>query len=335
MVKLVIVADDLTGALDAAAPFAGRGLVTRVALDAGAFGAALTSGVDVVAVTTASREIGADDARRATEAVARQIPEGVRIFKKVDSRLKGNIKAELSALPFTRALVAPAIPDFDRIVQDGCVMGFGVDRPIPVAVVLGRYATQADIPDVTTAEDMTRALAETSADLLVGARGLAEALAQDMTDAPVRMTTTLPVPALFVVGSRDPITVQQVAALRAAGAVWHAAPNGQMAGAALSPVTLVQATEGEAEEDPLAVSAILASSVHPDMTGGCRTLVMTGGATAEAVLRRMDIRHLDLTGEAMAGIVVARAGDLVIVTKSGGFGAPDALARLAHMTGVV
>lgn len=335
MVELVIVADDLTGALDAAAPFAGRGLVTRVALDATAFGVAMASGAQVVAMTTGSREIGADDARRATEAVACQIPDGVQVFKKVDSRLKGNIKAELSALPFTRALVAPAIPDFDRIVQDGCVTGFGVERPIPVAVVLGRYAAQADIPDVRTAEDMDEALAATSADLLVGARGLAEALARRMTGAAARGVDTLATPALFVIGSRDPITLRQVEGLRDAGAVWHPAPNGQATGAALSPLCVIQATVGEAEASPQDVSAALAASVHPHLTGQFRTLVVTGGATAEAVLRHMGITQLDLAGEALPGIVVARAGDLTIVTKSGGFGDGDALVRLARMTGVI
>lgn len=335
MVELVIVADDLTGALDAAAPFAGRGLLTRVALDASAFAAAMTSDAQVVAVTTASREIGADDARRTTEAVARQIPAGVRVFKKVDSRLKGNIKAELSALSFKRALVAPAIPDFGRIVQDGCVSGFGVDRPIPVAVVLGRYAAQADIPDVRTTADMADALAATSADLLVGARGLAEALALQMTGADARRVDALPSPALFVIGSRDPITLRQVDGLRDAGAVCHPAPNGRVEGVALSPVTVVQATEGGADATPHNVAAALAASVHPALTGGCRTLVVTGGATAEAVLRHMGVDQLELVGEALPGIVVARAGDLTVVTKSGGFGDVDALARLAVMTGAV
>lgn len=96
---LVILADDLTGALDSAAPFAGRGLRTEVALALDSVDAALADAPDILVVNVKSREVSADEARKATSDVLKHIPESARIFKKVDSRLKGNIEAELDATP--------------------------------------------------------------------------------------------------------------------------------------------------------------------------------------------------------------------------------------------
>ena len=101
--SLTIIGDDLTGALDASAPFAARGLRVAVALGPEHVAAALATDPDVIAVTTESREISPQAARDAVLRVARALPD-VRILKKVDSRLKGNIEAELSALEFASAL---------------------------------------------------------------------------------------------------------------------------------------------------------------------------------------------------------------------------------------
>ena len=54
---LAIIADDLTGALDSAAPFAGRGLRAVVALGPDGLEAALASGAAVVAVNTTTAAV--------------------------------------------------------------------------------------------------------------------------------------------------------------------------------------------------------------------------------------------------------------------------------------
>ena len=54
---LAIIADDLTGALDTAAPFAASPRGVAVASRPGALAAALAADADVVAVSTRSREI--------------------------------------------------------------------------------------------------------------------------------------------------------------------------------------------------------------------------------------------------------------------------------------
>ena len=51
--------------------------------------------------------------------------------------------------------------------------------------------------------------------------------------------------------------------------------------------------------------------------------------TAGAVLEALGLNVLHLAGEALPGLPLVRAGGFAIVTKSGGFGAPDALVVLA------
>ncbi len=332
---LCIIADDLTGAFDAAAPFAGRGLATAVALHPGAVTQALAAGAAVVAVSTRSREIAEDQAAARVAVVAAALPAGARVFKKIDSRLKGHVAAELAALAPQAMLVAPAIPDFGRVVKDGAVTGFGVDAPIPVAPVLGGLAAQ--VPDTASAEEMRAALAAAPENaLLVGARGLAEALAVQMTghesaEAPHPRAARV----LMVVGSRDPITLAQVAALRAQGADWRGAPNGRLSDQRpVAALTLVQATPGPAGATGAEVAQALAGDVHPALTGGAEAIFLTGGATAEAVMQAMGLDVLRLAGEVLPGVPLGHAPDgQAVIVKSGGFGGGDTLTRLADILG--
>ena len=57
-------------------------------------------------------------------------------------------------------------------------------------------------------------------------------------------------------------------------------------------------------------------------------LVLSGGATAQVILERLGIDVLELVGEALPGLPLARANGLTFVTKSGGFGSEDTLERL-------
>lgn len=335
---LLIFADDLTGALDAAAPFAGRGLATEVAIGLDGVRAALADAPAVLSVNLGCRDGEADEARRRTQELLALVPAGTILFKKIDSRLKGHIAAEMDAISYRHALVAPAIPDFDRVVVDGAVSGFGVEIAIPVHDRLGGHAGRCTVPDTRSKGDIREALAAAQAegaDLLVGARGLAEALAEAMTGQTVPEAAAVPAgKGLFVIGSRDPITVEQIDVLGSVGPVSIVeAPNGIVpshadGGAGL---TLVQATQGTENLSPLAVSDRLAEGVVPHFTARVARLLLSGGATAEAVLRAMGISRLRLAGECLPGLGVGWSGDQCIIAKSGGFGQADTLKRIAKM----
>lgn len=334
-IQVAIVADDLTGALDAAAPFAARGMQTVVAIGAAAVGRALRMRPQVISVSTASREISEDVAFSRVAATLAELPSAPWLFKKVDSRLKGHVKAELDAFPTRRALIAPAIPDFGRIVRNGYVEGFGVDTRIDVAAQFGTDDGTATIPDTATQDEMRDALRGWGEGLLVGARGLADALAEQLTHATAVLISHLPGPrALFVIGSRDPITITQVQHLREAGVChWLPAPGGVVGKPWPDQGSLiVQAVAGPKDVSAEVVAAGLAQAVA-DRIPQYATTLLTGGATAEAVFERAGIDVLGVRGECLPGLAVAEADGRSFVTKSGGFGQSDSLQQIFAMLG--
>ena len=92
----LLVADDLTGACDAAVHFAMRGIRPAVVLVARGASAA---GARMVAISTESRDLAPDDIRRALFAAAAEFPGdcAARVFKKIDSTLRGNTGVEIAA----------------------------------------------------------------------------------------------------------------------------------------------------------------------------------------------------------------------------------------------
>lgn len=124
--SLVIVADDLSGAADCAIGFANPARRTVVALDPTR---PVTGENAVIAVDTDTRRLApADAARRALQAWRTFGAPGWRLYKKIDSTLRGNWAAEVAALqPLAGlAIVAPAFPETGRTVRDGRVYVQGV-----------------------------------------------------------------------------------------------------------------------------------------------------------------------------------------------------------------
>lgn len=128
-----IQADDLTGACDTGAPFAARGLDTRVLLAAGAGPLDEDPDPAVLAIDTESRGLPGPAARaRAQAAAARLARARPRVlYKKLDSTLRGAVAAELLGVlegaALGTVLLAPAFPAQRRTVVDG---GLRVDgRP--------------------------------------------------------------------------------------------------------------------------------------------------------------------------------------------------------------
>ncbi len=120
-----LIADDLTGACDAGAPFAGRG--PRGCLRRSRFA---WPGVD--RGRGRHREPWAPAGRcrgrraRGRRGVSARVSTGGLLFKKIDSTLRGPIGAELEALLETSgrraALVCPAFPGQGRTVADGMLL---------------------------------------------------------------------------------------------------------------------------------------------------------------------------------------------------------------------
>jgi len=116
-----LLADDLTGACDAAVQFAQRGFRSIVSLKQ-----SRTNGeYDLVARTSHSRNDRPDVARSKIETVCSLFVQDCRpiIYKKVDSTLRGNLGAEIKATltrgGFSLAVICPAFPAMGRIIEEG------------------------------------------------------------------------------------------------------------------------------------------------------------------------------------------------------------------------
>ncbi|MBI4921470.1 MAG: four-carbon acid sugar kinase family protein [Devosia nanyangense] len=335
-IEYAIIADDFTGALDCSTPFALSGLAVAAATRPEGLAEALASGAEVVVVNTASRALAEAEAVRRVTAVAQQLRSaGPRIvFKKIDSRLKGNVRAETDAVAacfgHEAVVVAPAIPDQGRPTIGGTVTGRGVPAPLPIAphvrpgALIADAATDADLDRLVGAHDWSRHLA-------VGARGLGAAFAR--RHGPTSTRPFLPSPrTLFAIGSHDPITLAQVERVRGRAPV-HAAPLGNLAAEVAGLPAVIQSTGPFAGPDD-AISRRFAAAVvgvvealRPD------TLVMSGGDTALAILDALGVGLVFPQGEAAPGLpwFLIKGQDrpsIRCVVKSGGFGGADALAEL-------
>src|SRR5271157_2579688 len=91
--ECLLIADDLTGACDAAVHFARRGYRTHVRLDSRG------EEVSVLAISAESRDLSAAELRQVMNELAQRLPvDRARIlFKKIDSTLRGNVGAEIAA----------------------------------------------------------------------------------------------------------------------------------------------------------------------------------------------------------------------------------------------
>nr|WP_256478537.1 four-carbon acid sugar kinase family protein [Notoacmeibacter sp. MSK16QG-6] len=333
--RVFIVADDLTGALDSAATFAEHGARVRVACTPDNLTEALASPADVVAVATGTRELSESDARDVVTSVARHLAEhkGL-LFKKVDSRLKGNIAAEIDALiPSEKTLFFnPAVPKLDRYCMDGAVVGSGIDAPIPVA---GRLGRSIKICDARTQQDLIEQLPNALGEsAFAGAAGLAEALACRLWPEGIKIRQTRPtLPAMMAVGSRDPVTGGQIEALGNVPIV--TAPNGFCRQFPQVPLLLIRMTRGAEEISPGTASDEFAKTLeHAYRFLSPTTIFACGGESAGALLQRLGVGQLDVDGEVMPGMPVARCigqVHLSLITKSGGFGQPDALVKLVKL----
>jgi D-threonate/D-erythronate kinase len=116
-----LLADDLTGACDAAVQFAQRGFCSIVLLQE----PAAHERYDLVARTSDTRNDPAEVARSRVEAACSQFVRDCRrlIYKKIDSTLRGNLGAEIQAAVIccesSVVVICPAFPAMGRTLEDG------------------------------------------------------------------------------------------------------------------------------------------------------------------------------------------------------------------------
>lgn len=374
--RVAIIADDLTGALDACAPFAARGADARAVVCYDQLPRLASEWRDnppaVVTVNTDSRHLSAAQAaervKTALDTLRALAP--ALWFKKVDSTLRGLVVAECKA--FREALgmpllLAPALPAQRRDVRAAEVWvegvrladsdyrhdarsspllgpidqafaraGLSLDRVMPQpGLMLAQHDAIVDASsDGELAMLYDAALRAQGRFCLAGSAGLAAAVAQRLFGRLHGQRPAIPAgqPRLYVVGSRTPRSQQQCQQLL------HQAPKlavltpQQASQTASLPAQLLLRPQSGDDLDAAQVARCLAESSAAWLAANPSGLLFaTGGDTALSVLQRLGIRYLHVSTEWAPGVVLGLGdGDpgRLIITKAGGFGAPDLLAEL-------
>lgn len=125
MVKILVIADDFTGALDTAIQFSKNGIVTCVQTNLELPFSQLSDSAQVLVVDAKSRHLPPEKAYQAVFGIVRRaVQAGVHyIYKKTDSALRGNVGSELQAVldaaEGRELYFLPAYPQNSRTTQDG------------------------------------------------------------------------------------------------------------------------------------------------------------------------------------------------------------------------
>ena len=355
--SLRLIADDLTGALDAAAEFGP--LTGPVLVSWGGVGRRARA----LAVDSATREIDARRAARKTRRLAAEIglPKAEIAYFKVDSLLRGHAGHELAAIlagtDFDAIVIAPAFPFQKRQTVGGRQQmrnshGWETTGE-DIAATLSTFGhvvrisgpgtpvkTGISIFDATTDNDLA-AIVESGLGfpgrmLWCGSAGLARALARQTTCVEPSLPE-LATPLLALFGTDHPVTSAQIArverycltvdggGLAEADRLERALGGGPVVARFAVPAGSSRAAAAEYIRATL--ESLLPGLAPPG------TLIAGGGETLRVVCDVLGAEALLITGSLTPGVPRSRLvgggwDGVEIISKSGAFGDPDFLTRL-------
>ena len=390
--RLLVCADDLTGANDIGVQFAKSGIHSIVLIDPES--SSIPKDFQVVVVNTESRHLppGAAAARIHKWAELGRASGITHFYKKTDSTLRGNIGAELQAiaestatnlLPFT-----PALPELGRTTRHGIhyvdnrplhETEFASDplNPITTSSVTEIIRSQSTLPvsslhspgeltpdlkgiavlDATSPADLEQiasALAER--DLLrvcAGPAGFGLHLANHLPfqrTSPPSVACGLPI--LFVNGSLNERSLTQIAhasfplnRLQLPASFLLADPASKLPPAPDTNNLLIYSITNRTELNPFLAnqSTLSVKEAHHRVaqntgrlvqsllhSGRFGTLVVFGGDTLMGIARANHWQAFVPLNEVVDGITISRLQhqELTVISKAGGFGAPDVLDRI-------
>ncbi len=330
--RVVLLADDLTGACDAAAAFLRAGRAVRVWIGAAA---TFPASEPVQAFNTDSRSISPAKASRIVARTATALASNppALLFKKIDSAARGPFAAEIlaahRAFGSRAVLLAPAFPAAGRSVRNGILeihdatgqrtlvdiaklfspihrslMGL-VSRPEELAAALdsGKSVLLCDSSTQSDLEAMVRAAERFPGLLFAGSAGLAQALASHDARRVKSVQPPTAARTLIVAGSDHPVTKLQLETLDRVDS---------------SAVQVLRTPYNSRDR-----ARILAAF----RTFAPKALILTGGDTALLAANTFGAHSFILHGELAPGIPwgIVQGGmaeGCIVVTKSGGFGAP-------------
>jgi D-threonate/D-erythronate kinase len=343
--RLRIVADDLTGACDAAVAFANRGIHTEVSLDPHVG----LSHSNVIATCTGTRDVPPAIAATTIEDLAADhwLSESPQLFKKIDSVFRGNTFVEIAAVvrafPNRFAVIAPASPRHGRTCVNGILRvkdvsghrstllrheleqhgltpryinaGFSLTAELLRA---HQQNASAAFCDATSDHDLA-VIVEAARSLQVpilwiGSSGLAHALAATFPPQSLEESTIRSGQLVLLNGSDHPVSVAQLDHLEQQSSI---------------SVTTIPIVRGDTTNEQIRRAL---SHLSPE---DLSCLVLNGGDTALQVCRALAIDTLELRAEFAPGVpqAIAHGGRFdgaTVLLKSGGFGATDLFAQIAR-----
>jgi len=366
--EILGLADDLTGALEVGAKFAGRGLTALVTTELSLDARGMNDTIQVLVIDTESRHLEPAEAAERIYRLARAGREqGIGfIYKKTDSTLRGNIGGELGALlktyPDSRVIYVPAYPQMGRTVRRGHLYVDGVlvsetafarDKLNPIAhsYIPDLLAGQCEVPVRRVDVDALRAVrttaiyvcdGETEDDVRAAARILMESEGHLLASGPAALAERI---------------AELVGWPRGEPATWPAIENCLVINGSLHELSGQQVRYAEAKgwrsvDAQAAAAAIFEShwiilAAHGgEMVRGILEqaeldgLIIFGGDTAYGVVKAMGRPPVYPIGEVVPGVPLSRIDretigqrkrDLYLITKAGGFGSLDILCLLRKL----
>ena len=370
--KLRILADDLTGALDAAAPLAGLAKLDKVPVH---LDSPSVSDDRVQALAIATRDVDSDALPGLLAQAVPWLADADISFKKIDSLLRGNTLAEVAHIAqaghFERVIFAPAFPAQNRITRAdrhrvpvaaaGRVVAGGslssmfellglAARPLHWIYPGAVPSEKVLIPDIVTDGDlrMLVALADSGVAkrwLWCGSAGMAHAWARHLgaREPAAAPKADAALPQLCLSASIHPVLRSQLMALCEQGAcevMTGDAPGLQRAALALqSHASVALDLTSPQALAPAQAAEALAATIHAVVNQLPRPAqaVVIGGDTLLALCRAAGVRRLDALPEGRSGwgrcrLVGGPWDGLVCRTRSGAFGARDDLCSVLNGT---
>ena len=135
MSKIIIIADDLTGANATGVLLVQQGFKAATFINLDKYKSMQNDDYDILSINTDSRAIKKEEAYKRVKSIVELFKdEDVKLFaKRIDSTLRGNIGAEISAIldnvkDDTYAIVVPSFPASGR----ACVGGYLMVHQVPL-----------------------------------------------------------------------------------------------------------------------------------------------------------------------------------------------------------
>lgn len=367
--RIGIIADDLTGAADALAPFRARGYACELLITPGYPGTSA-----VTAAITHSRALSAETAREVTDAAATAVIEqGRRPYLKVDSTMRGPVAAQLEgalaacrkAFGESRAVVCPAYPEMGRTVSGGIVsvdgvplgesvftadprnparlsaLGELIPGSVPVDVRDPFWLADGTVgfSDATEPSDLDAIVRAADLDphlLLAGSAGLTTAWSRTLPPGPAsELPYTRPTHTLLVASSRHPVTLEQI---RQLPDDLYSVLGEERGGRGIGPLTVLSAPSRFTPHDADRVLDSLARQAEAYLRAeDVQQLILIGGDGAAAALTALGAEAITLCRARMPGHAegVIRGGvadGMPVITRAGGFGTAATLVELLRLT---